>query len=99
LDERSNPVRRVATVTLGIAPVRGHIDGMGQSFAIVVAGAMIATSLLITNHWTLYAGASDFTTAVRLNRWTGAIDICFLNTNSLAGAKTLEGARLECSRP
>jgi hypothetical protein len=73
---------------------------MGQSFAIVAAGAMIAAAILVTNHWTLLAGASDFTTAVRLNRWTGAIDICFLDPNSLAaGAKTLAGARLECTRP
>ena len=71
---------------------------MGQSIAIVVAGAMIAAAILVTNHWTLHTGASDFTTAVRLNKWTGAIDICFLNPNSLAGAKTLAGGKLECVR-
>jgi hypothetical protein len=72
---------------------------MGQSIAIVVAGAMIATAILVTNHWTLQTGAADFTTAVRLNRWTGAIDICFLDPNSIAaGSKTLAGARLECTR-
>jgi hypothetical protein len=73
---------------------------MVQAAAIVVGAVLVAAAIMVTNHWTLQTGAADFTTAVRLNRWTGSIDICFLDPSSIAaGAKSLAGARLECTRP
>jgi hypothetical protein len=41
-----------------------------QAMAIVIAGALIAAAIMLTNHWT--AINSQFL----LNRWTGTITYC-----------------------
>jgi hypothetical protein len=43
-----------------------------QAIAIIIAGALIAAAIALTNHWELQSGDSF----VRLNRWTGAIVLC-----------------------
>jgi hypothetical protein len=77
---------------------------MGTPIAIIVGAVLIAVliaaALLVTNHWQLQV-ANNTATALRLNRWTGEVEVCALDakslrpeTGSLAGA--LGGARLEC---
>jgi hypothetical protein len=46
-----------------------------QAAAIVIAGALIAGAIMLTNHWSFHQGAgASFN--VRLNRWTGAVETC-----------------------
>jgi hypothetical protein len=48
---------------------------MGSNpIAIVIAGALIALAIALTNHWEMTSTADG---NYRLNRWTGAIDPCF----------------------
>jgi hypothetical protein len=46
---------------------------MNQPIAIVLAGALIAGAILITNHWALGVAAE---LPVLMNRWTGNIVWC-----------------------
>src|SRR5438445_196340 len=43
-----------------------------QAIAIVIAGALIAAAIALTNHWELHQDDP----MVRLNRWTGAVVLC-----------------------
>jgi hypothetical protein len=45
-----------------------------QAAAIIIAGALIAAAIALTNHWELRV-AGDSNTLL-LNRWTGTITIC-----------------------
>jgi hypothetical protein len=50
---------------------------MNQSIAIIIAGALIAVAIMLTNHWTLLApDQSTLGDALLLNRWTGAVVAC-----------------------
>lgn len=42
---------------------------MNQQIAIIVAGALIAAAIALTNHWEPIQGGL-------LNRWTGTIFVC-----------------------
>jgi hypothetical protein len=46
---------------------------MSAPVAIIIAGALIAATILVTNHWQLSGTLGD---AVRLNRWTGDTVAC-----------------------
>jgi hypothetical protein len=44
-----------------------------QPFATIIAGALIALAIALTSHWEMaITGEGNF----RLNRWTGAINVC-----------------------
>jgi hypothetical protein len=45
-----------------------------QAVAIVIAGALIAAAIMLTNHWAV--GAYGPGPLVRMNRWTGTAFIC-----------------------
>jgi hypothetical protein len=48
-----------------------------QAIAIVIAGALIAVAITLTNHWTLVAvGTEGGVPILRLNRWTGSVVRC-----------------------
>jgi hypothetical protein len=44
-----------------------------QAAAIIIAGALIAAAIALTNHWQLQGGENG---GLLLNRWTGTIAIC-----------------------
>jgi hypothetical protein len=46
-----------------------------QGIAIVIAGALIAAAIALTNRWAIQIGP-DGGTAVRLDRWTGTVVVC-----------------------
>jgi len=77
----------------------GHTPSMGKPIAIVVGSALIAAAILITNHWQLQRAANDATGAIRLNRWTGKVEICVIEAKSIhpSDINSLAGARLACS--
>jgi hypothetical protein len=60
-----------------------------QAVAIVIAGALIAAAIALTNHWSLIGdpGSSPLT-LVRLDRWTGTVVMC--------GASVLPGWEIPC---
>lgn len=48
-----------------------------QAVAIIIAGALIAAAIALTNHWTLVAQHNENSTLIlRLNRWTGSVVEC-----------------------
>jgi hypothetical protein len=48
-----------------------------QAVAIIIAGALIAAAIALTNHWALVAvRAESGDLILRLNRWTGNIVNC-----------------------
>ena len=48
-----------------------------QTGAIIIAGALIAASIALTNHWTITVlDPSPPSTVLRLNRWTGSVVLC-----------------------
>jgi hypothetical protein len=69
---------------------------MGRNIAIVVGAVLIALAVLVTNHWTIIpGGANSIAATIRLNRWTGSIDVCSLNAKSPAGSNPA-GIQLTC---
>jgi hypothetical protein len=44
-----------------------------QAIAIIIAGALIAAAIALTNHWALVAHNENL---LRLNRWTGVVGMC-----------------------
>ena len=69
---------------------------MGTRIAIIVGAALIAAAILLTNHWQMQP-AGGGTDALRLNRWTGTIDLCMLDPKSIKeGASSLAGVQLAC---
>ena len=57
---------------------------------LVIAGGIIAASILVTNHWETTGINNLF--AYRMNRWTGATSVC-LAVNLAPGAKVDCGDR------
>ena len=55
-------------------------------WAIIVAGALIAAAIALTNHWVLFRTPEGAT--VRLNRWTGTAVMC--------GGRVSPGWELPC---
>ena len=48
-----------------------------QAAAIVIAGALIAVAIMLTNRWTLISTPNSVRTdALLLNRWTGTVEEC-----------------------
>jgi hypothetical protein len=46
-----------------------------QVVAIVIAGALIAAAIALTNHWAVQGGQSGVPPLL-LNRWTGTVVMC-----------------------
>jgi hypothetical protein len=46
---------------------------MGTPTSIIVGAVVIAAAMLVVNHWQLQV--IDTVTALRLNRWTGDVEI------------------------
>ncbi len=68
---------------------------MGRNIAIIVGAALIAGAILVTNHWTINTTASGLTVGARLNRWTGAIELCDVDVKTLSGSN-IGGGKLAC---
>ena len=72
---------------------------MGNLVAAVIAGALIAVAILITNHWQLKTSSNDLQVSLRLNRWTGQVGLCVIDPESVIGSgRTLADAKIE-SKP
>jgi hypothetical protein len=68
---------------------------MGTPASIIIGAVLIAAAMLVVNHWQLQA--VDTSTALRLNRWTGDVEICFFDNKSVRPESgSLAGAKLEC---
>jgi hypothetical protein len=69
---------------------------MGQNIAVAVGAGLIAMAIMVTNHWAIIPGGQNSLAAtIRLNRWTGPIDVCSLDARSVAGSNA-SGLRLTC---
>jgi hypothetical protein len=76
--------------------VEGHVRRMGQNIAVVVGAGLIAMAIMVTNHWaTIPGGKNSIAATIRLNRWTGSIDVCSLNAKSVSGSNA-SGLQLTC---
>jgi hypothetical protein len=79
-------------------PGWAHIRWMGQNIAIVAAGALIALAIMVTHHWELVpSGTNGLGATIRLNRWTGAIDVCGIDSKSDRRSGTAAGLELRCT--
>jgi hypothetical protein len=69
---------------------------MGDGVGTILGGAMIAAAILVTHHFqisvTEHGGVGQ---ALRLNRWTGTMEICVLDPATFNG-KDLQGSELKC---
>jgi hypothetical protein len=68
---------------------------MGPPLAIVVGAAMIATAILVTNHWQVVY-TQESLMALRLNRWTGLVEVCMYDPDTQRDPKSLAGVELIC---
>jgi hypothetical protein len=72
---------------------------MNRDLAILAAGSLVATAILITNHWEIVLQPGDLAHIVRLNRWTGAADICWPDPATIKAERSLAGAKYRCADP
>ena len=70
---------------------------MGRNIAIIAGAGLIALAILVSNHWLIVAPQERGLGIVRLNRWTGAIDICAINPDTIKG-NNVAGAQLRCTQ-
>jgi hypothetical protein len=73
---------------------RGTFAALSASLAILAAGAMIAAAIAFTNHWTIET-SGGIAAIVRLDRWTGSLRICVLDSATMGGS-TLAGTQMTC---
>jgi hypothetical protein len=90
------PVRLWQTSGVEKGWVGGHIRRMGQNISVVVGAGLIAMAIMVTNHWAIIPGGQNSIAAtIRLNRWTGSIDVCSLDAKSVSGSNA-SGLQLTC---
>ena len=74
-----------------------HSRRMGQGVATIVGAGLIALAILVTNHWEIIPGGPNSIAAtIRLNRWTGAIDVCSISAKSTTGSNA-SSLQLTCN--
>ena len=75
---------------------------MSTPAAVIVGALMIALAILMTNHWEVMPRPQAITlqspppTVYRLNRWTGFIDMCEVDTSTMRNPNSFVGAELTC---
>ena len=75
---------------------------MSTPVAVIVGALMIALAILMTNHWEVMPRPQAITlrspppTVYRLNRWTGFIDMCEVDTSTMSNPNSFVGAELTC---
>jgi hypothetical protein len=71
---------------------------MGTPLAILIGAILIAAAIVGTNRWQIAGGQMEgrFPTIYRLDRLTGAIQVCFIDADSLRFEKSLGGAKFTC---
>lgn len=52
---------------------------------------------MVTNHWEIHPGDNGLAATIRLNRWTGAIDACAIDTTVKTTGNTVAGLKLRCT--
>jgi hypothetical protein len=71
---------------------------MGTPIAIIVGAALIAAAILVTGHWQIIPPTGDLGAAVvlRLDRWTGTIEICMVDAKTIPNGPSMAGTQLPC---
>jgi hypothetical protein len=71
---------------------------MSTPWAIIAGAAMIAIAVAVTNHWQVIPVPNQgiTPTVIRLNRWTGLIDMCVVDPNTMRNPNSFAGAELPC---
>jgi hypothetical protein len=72
-----------------------YLPIMGIPIAIVVGTAVIAAAILVTNHWQVVP-TQESLVALRLNRWTGLVEVCMYDLGTQRDPKSLAGVELAC---
>jgi hypothetical protein len=57
--------------------------------------AVIAAAILVTNHWQVVP-TQESLVALRLNRWTGLVEVCMYDLGTQRDPKSLAGVELAC---
>jgi hypothetical protein len=68
---------------------------MPTFISILVGAALVALAILLTNHWDMATPTGSNLTMMRLNRWTGTIEICSFDGVGPSGS--FAGAELRCN--
>jgi len=71
---------------------------MGTPAAIIVGAAIIAAAVLVTNHWQVMPGGYQGVAPMvfRFNRWTGLVDMCVVDPDTMHNPNSFAGAQLTC---
>jgi hypothetical protein len=68
---------------------------MSNAWATIAAGLIIGAAILLVGRWHAFAPQTGGLGIVRLDRWTGEMDVCAIDPATLKGS-TVAGARLTC---
>jgi hypothetical protein len=68
---------------------------MGLPIAIILGAVAIAGAILATNHWQVVR-TQESLVALRLNRWTGLVEVCMFDLGTQRDPKSLAGVELAC---
>jgi hypothetical protein len=69
---------------------------VSNSIAIIVAGALIALSIALTNHWEMVSSGEG---TYRLNRWTGGIHLCLPQQTGESMEYACSSSSMEDAKP
>jgi hypothetical protein len=70
-----------------------HDAGMHNTVAIVIAGALIALALAVSNRWQISAAPAQ---VYRLDRWTGHVDMCVIISTENGVTMVIPGSKVPC---
>jgi hypothetical protein len=70
---------------------------MATPLSVIIAGALIAVAILLTNRWEMAPVAQGASVALRLDRWTGSINVCLLSISDAASVSGMvAGSQFVC---
>ena len=69
--------------------------------AIIVAGVLVAAAIALTNHgeiihYEIVGTPVGSAAMVRFDRWTGSLEVCVIDLETIAGGSMMAGAKLAC---
>jgi hypothetical protein len=68
---------------------------MRTPVSIIVGSALIAAAILVTNRWAITGSPMNLAAVVRLDRWTGAAELCAIDVRAMKGT-SVAGLPFEC---
>jgi hypothetical protein len=86
---------------MGASRVRQALATMSNVWATVFAAVLIAAAIFISNRYTIIDGHYQGMAPVlyRMDSWTGTMEVCVIDPDTMRNPNSVIGARFSCRVP